>query len=94
MLLFAAFQGAIATGRFPKPAAKFFKVFGTNAILAYVLHFLCYFGLALPFIPSLYLTIRSALTPQLANLVIAFIFLLIAWCPLAVMFSRGRHVRV
>jgi predicted acyltransferase len=94
MLLLAAIHGLMATGRFPKTLAKFFEVFGVNAILAYVLHFLCYFGLALPFIPRLYLALGSALTPELANLVSACIFVFIVWCPLAVMFSRGWRVRV
>ena len=94
MLLLAAIQGLMARARFPAGAAKFFKVFGVNAILAYVLHFLCYFGLALPFIASLYLALGSALTPQLANLCIACTFVLIVWCPLAVMFSHGWRLRV
>jgi predicted acyltransferase len=94
MVVLAAIQGLIATGRFPRIVAKFSEVFGVNAILAYVLHFLCYFGLALPFIPRLYLALGSALTPELANLVIACIFLLIVWCPLAVMFSQKWRIRV
>jgi predicted acyltransferase len=94
MLLLAAIQGLMATVRFPTAPAKFFEVLGVNAILAYVLHFLCYFGLALPFIPSLYLALGSALTPELANLGIACMFMLIVWCPLAVMFSHGWHLRV
>jgi predicted acyltransferase len=93
MLFLAAIQGLMATVR-ETTAAKFFEVFGVNAILAYVLHFLCYFGLALPFIPSLYLTLGSALTPELANLGIACLFMLIVWCPLAVMFSHGWRLRV
>jgi predicted acyltransferase len=93
MLFLAAIQGLMATVRFPRSPAKFFEVFGVNAILAYVLHFLCYFGLALPFIPSLYLALGSALTPELANLGIACMFVLIVWCPLAVMFSHGWHLR-
>jgi predicted acyltransferase len=94
MLFLAAIQGLMATVRFPIILARFFEVFGVNAILAYVLHFLCYFGLALPFIPSLYLTLGSALTPELANLAIACLFVLIVWCPLAVMFSQGWRLRV
>jgi predicted acyltransferase len=94
MLFLAAIQGLVTTVRFPTAPAKFFEVFGVNAILAYVLHFLCYFGLALPFIPSLYLALGSALTPELANLGIACMFVLIVWCPLAVMFSHGWHLRV
>jgi predicted acyltransferase len=94
MLLLAAIQGLMATVRFPAPPAKFFEVFGVNAILAYVLHFLCYFGLALPFIPNLYLALGSALTPELANLGIACMFMLVIWCPLAMMFSHGWHLRV
>ena len=94
VLLLAAIQGLMATATFPTTPAKFFEVFGVNAILAYVLHFLCYFGLALPFIPSLYLALGSALTPELANLGIACLFLLIVWCPLAVMYSRGWYLRV
>jgi predicted acyltransferase len=94
MLLLAAIQGLTAKGRIPTTVVKFFEVFGTNAILAYVLHFLCYFGLALPFIPRLYLSLGLILTPELANLSIACLFLFIVWCPLAVMFSRGWRVRV
>lgn len=94
VLLLAAIQGVMATVRFPTTPAKFFEVFGVNAILAYVLHFLCYFGLALPFIPNLYLALGSALTPELANVGIACVFVLIVWCPLAVMFSHGWHLRV
>jgi predicted acyltransferase len=94
MLSLAAIQGLMVRARFPASAAKFFEVFGVNAILAYVLHFLCYFGLALPFIPSLYLALGSALTPELANLCIACTFVLIVWSPLAVMFSHGWHLRV
>jgi predicted acyltransferase len=94
MLLLAAIQGLMATVRFPTTPAKFFEVFGVNAILAYVLHFLCYFGLALPFIPRLYVALGSALTPELANLGIACMFMLFIWCPLAVMFSHGWHLRV
>jgi predicted acyltransferase len=94
MLLLAAIQALMATGRFSTLLAKFFEGFGVNAILAYVLHFLCYFGLALPFIPSLYLALGSVLTPELANLSIACAFLFIVWCPLAVMLSRGWRVRV
>jgi predicted acyltransferase len=94
MLLLATIQGAMATSRCPTVAVKFFSALGVNAILAYVLHFLCYFGLALPFIPSLYLALGSALTPELANLSIACIFVFIVWCPLAVMFSHGWHLRV
>ena len=94
MLLLAAIQGLMATVRFPTTPAKFFEVFGVNAILAYVLHFLCYFGLALPFIPNLYLALGSVLTPELANLGIACMFVLVVWCPLAVMFSHGWHLRV
>ncbi len=94
MLFLAAIQGLMATARFPTTLAKFFEVFGVNAILAYVLHFLCYFGLALPFVPSLYLALGSALTPELANLGIACVFMLIVWCPLAVMFTHRWHFRV
>jgi predicted acyltransferase len=94
MLFLAAIQGLMAAARLPTTAPKFFEVFGVNAILAYVLHFLCYFALALPFIPSLYLALGSALTPELANLCIACMFMLIVWCPLAVMFARGWHLRV
>jgi predicted acyltransferase len=94
MILLAAIHGVMATGRFPKAPAKLFAVFGVNAILAYVLHFFCYFGLALPFIPSFYLALGSALTPELANLSIACIFVFVVWCPLAVMFSHGWHLRV
>jgi predicted acyltransferase len=94
MLLFAAIQGLMAKVRFLTTPAKFLEAFGVNAILAYVLHFLCYFGLAFPFIPSLYLALGSALTPELANLGIACIFALIVWCPLAVMFSHGWRLRV
>ena len=93
MLILAAIQ-VMATVRFPTTPAKFLEVFGVNAILAYVLHFLCFFGLALPFIPSLYLALESALTPELANLGIACIFMFVVWCPLAVMFSHGWHLRV
>jgi predicted acyltransferase len=71
VLLLATIQGVMATVRFPTTPAKFFEVFGVNAILAYVLHFLCYFGLALPFVSSLYLALGSALTPELANVGIA-----------------------
>jgi predicted acyltransferase len=94
MLILAAIQALMTRVRFPRPVAKFFEVFGTNAILAYVFHFLCYFALALPFIPSVYLILGSVLTPQLANLGIACVFVFIVWCPLAVMLSRGWHVRV
>jgi predicted acyltransferase len=94
MLLLAAIQGLMATVRFPTTLARFFQVFGVNAILAYVLHFLCYFGLALPFFQNLYLALGSALTPELANLGIACTFMLVVWCPLAVMFSHGWHLRV
>jgi predicted acyltransferase len=94
MLTLAAIQGLMATVRFPTTPAKFFEVFGVNAILAYVLHFLCFFGLALPFIPRLYLSLGSALTPELANLSIACMFMLIVWCPLAAMFSYGWHLRI
>jgi predicted acyltransferase len=94
MLLLAAIQGLMATVRFPTTAAKFFEVFGVNAILAYVLHFLCYFGLALPFVPGLYLALGSALTRELANLAIACMFVFIVWCPRAVMFSRGWCLHV
>jgi predicted acyltransferase len=93
MLLLAAIQGLMATVRFPA-TAKFFAAFGVNAILAYVLHFLCYFGLALPFIPNLYVALGSALTPELANLGIACMFMLIVWCPLAVMLSHGWRLSV
>lgn len=94
ILFLAAIQGLMTAARFPTTLARFFEVFGANAILAYVLHFLCYFGLALPFIPSLYLALGLALTPELANLGIACMFMLMVWCPLAVMFSRGWHFRV
>ena len=94
MLVLAAIQALMAAAHFPTSAARFFKVFGVNAILAYVLHFLCFFGLALPFVPSLYLALGSALTPELANLSIACTFLLIVWCPLALMFSRGWYLRI
>src|SRR5580698_8651134 len=94
MLLLAAIQGLMATLRFPTAPAKFFEAFGANAILAYILHFLCYFGLALPFIPSLYLKLGSMLTPEIANLGIACMFMLIVWCPLAVMFSHRWHFRI
>jgi predicted acyltransferase len=94
MLLLAAIQGLMATFHFPTSRAKFFEVFGLNAILAYVLHFLCYFGLALPFVPNIYLALGSVLTPELANLGIACMFMLVVWCPLAVMFSHGWHLRV
>lgn len=94
MLLLAAIQELMATVRFAATPVKFFAAFGVNAILAYVLHFLCYFGLALPFIPSLYLALKSALTPELANPGIACMFMLVVWCPLAVMFSRGWRLRV
>jgi predicted acyltransferase len=94
MLLLAAIQGLMAVGRFLRIVAKYFEVFGVNSILAYVLHFLCCFGLALPFIPSLYLTLGSALTPELANLAIACLFTLIVWGPLTVMFSQGWRLRV
>jgi predicted acyltransferase len=94
MLSLAAIQGLMTAAHFPTLPPKFFEVFGVNAILAYVLHFLCYFGLALPFIPGVYLALGSALTPELANLGIACMFMLIVWCPLAVMFARGWHLRV
>jgi predicted acyltransferase len=94
MLILTTIHGLIATFRFPTTPAKFFKVFGVNAILAYVLHFLCFFGLALPFVPSLYLALGSALTPELANLGISCMFMLIVWCPLAMLFFHGWHLRV
>lgn len=94
MLFLAAVQGLIATATFPTTLAKFFEVFGVNAILAYVLHFFCYFALALPFIPSLYLALGSTLRPELANLGIACMCMLVVWCPLAVMYSRGWYLRV
>jgi predicted acyltransferase len=94
MLLLAAIQGLMATVRFPTTPAKLFEVFGVNAILAYVLHFFCYFGLALPFIPRLYVALGSALTPELASLGIACTLMFVVWCPLAVMFSHGWHLRI
>jgi predicted acyltransferase len=93
MLFLAAIHCLMATVRFPN-TAKFFEAFGVNAILAYVLHFLCYFGLALPFIPNLYLALGSALTPELANLGIACTFMLVVWCPLAVMLAHGWRLSV
>jgi predicted acyltransferase len=94
MLVFAFIQGMMNVGRIPSAVTRFFEVFGVNAILAYVLHFLCYFGLALPFIPSLYRAIAALATPALADLCIACLFTLVVWCPLAVMYSRGARVSI
>jgi predicted acyltransferase len=94
MILFALVRGMMSVGRGPPNVSRFFEVFGVNAILAYALHFLCYFGLALPFIPAFYRAIASLATPALANLLIAFLFTLVIWCPLAVMYSRGERVSI
>jgi predicted acyltransferase len=94
MLVFALIQGMMNAGKIPAAVTRFFEVFGVNAILAYVLHFLCYFGLALPFIPSLYRAIAALATPALADLCIACLFTLVIWCPLAVLYSRGTRVSI
>jgi predicted acyltransferase len=94
MLVFALIQSMMNAGKIPEGVNRFFEVFGVNAILAYVLHFLCYFGLALPFIPSLYRAIAALATPALADLSIACLFTLVIWCPLAVMYSRGARVSI
>jgi predicted acyltransferase len=94
MLMFALIQGMMNAGKLPQPVNRFFEVFGVNAILAYVLHFLCYFGLALPVIPTLYREIAALATPAMADLCIACLFTLAIWCPLAVMYSRGARVSI
>ncbi len=94
MLVFVLIQGVMSVGKGPASVSRFFEVFGVNAILAYILHFLFYFGLALPFIPDFYRAIASFATPELANLCIACLFTLIVWCPLAVMYSRGLRVSI
>jgi predicted acyltransferase len=94
MLVFALIRGMMSVGSGPPKVPRFFEVFGVNAILAYVLHYLCYFGLALSFIPGFYRAIASLAAPALANLCIACLFTLIVWCPLAVMYSRGVRVSI
>jgi predicted acyltransferase len=94
MVIFALIQGVMAAGRIPPAVIRFFEVFGVNPIFAYVLHFLCYFGLALQFIPDLYRAIAGLATPAFADLCIACLFTLVIWCPLAVMYSRGARVSI
>jgi predicted acyltransferase len=94
LLMFALIRGLIAMSRGRPIVSRFFEVFGVNAIVAYVLHFFCYFGLALPFIPNFYAAIASFAPPALANLFIACLLTLVVWCPLMVMYQRGVRVSI
>jgi predicted acyltransferase len=94
MIVFALIRGMMSVSRGRPIVSRFFEVFGVNAIVAYVLHFFCYFGLALPFIPDIYAAIASFAPPALANLFIACLFTLVVWCLLMVMYSRGVRVSI
>ena len=94
MLVLVLIQALINSSRLPRSPANFLEVFGVNAIVAYVLHFLCYFALALGFIPSLYRGLSTVVPAALANLIIACTLTLAIWCLLAVMRSRGWRVRI
>lgn len=94
MLLLALIQGLMNRTRFSVALANVLEALGVNAILAYVLHFLCFFALALPFIPNLYRALSTVSSPAFANLVIACTFTIAIWWPLAVLYSRGWRVRI
>lgn len=94
MLVLVLIQALMNSSRLPATPAKFLEIFGVNAIVAYVLHFLCYFALALAFIPSVYRALASVVPAALANLAIACTLTLAIWCVLAAMNSRGWRVRI
>jgi predicted acyltransferase len=76
------------------PVARFFVVFGRNAILAYTLQFVLDTVVLLPVVRSLYQFLISLTSPPFASLCIAMVFMILIWVPIAVLHRQNRSVRI
>ena len=76
------------------PVARFFVVFGRNAILAYALQFILDTVILLPIVPSIYRFLLSLTSPPFASLCIAMAFVILIWAPIAVLNRQNRSVRI
>lgn len=76
------------------PLARFFVVFGRNAILAYVVQFVLDTIILIPIVPVIYRFLLSLTSPSFASLCIAIAFMILIWVPLAVLNKQNRSVRI
>lgn len=76
------------------PVARFFVVFGCNAILAYALQFILDTIILIPIVPAVYRFLLSLTSPSFASLCIAIAFMTLIWVPLAVLSRQNRNVRI
>jgi predicted acyltransferase len=76
------------------PVARFFVVFGRNAILAYAVQFVLDTIILIPIVPALYRFLLSLTSPSFASLCIAIAFMILIWVPLALLSRQNRSVRI
>ncbi len=74
--------------------ARFFVVFGRNAILAYALQFVLDTVVLLPIVSSLHQFLLSLTSPPFASFCIAMVFMFLIWAPIAVLNRQNRSVRI
>jgi predicted acyltransferase len=94
MVVLTICQALLNRDVLPVPIARFFVVFGRNAILAYALQFVLDTVVLLPIVPAIHRLLLSFTSPPFASLCIATAFMILIWVPLAVLYRQNRTVRI
>jgi predicted acyltransferase len=94
MVVLAICQALLNRDLLPVLIARFFVVFGRNAILAYALQFILDTIILLPIVPALHRLLLSVTSPPFASLCIAIAFMILIWVPLAVLYRHNRIVHI
>jgi predicted acyltransferase len=94
MVVLAICQTLLNANTLPAWMARFFVVFGRNAILAYALQFVLDTIILIPIVPAIYRLLLSLTSPPFASLCIAIPFMILIWVPLAVLNRQNRSVRI
>jgi predicted acyltransferase len=94
MVVLAICQALLSRDILPVPVARFFIVFGRNAILAYALQFVLDTVILIPIVPAIHRLLLSFASPPLASLCVAIVFMVLIWVPLAVLYRQNRTVNI
>jgi predicted acyltransferase len=94
MVLLAICQALLNRNVLPVPVARFFVVFGRNAILAYALQFVSDTIILIPSVLATHRLLITFTSPPFASLCIAVAFMILIWLPLAVLYRQNRIVHI
>jgi predicted acyltransferase len=94
MVLLTICQALLNRDILPVSIARFFIVFGRNAILAYALQFVLDTIVLVPIVPAIHRLLLSFTSATFASLCIAIAFMILIWVPLAALYRQNRIVHI